>query len=137
MENFETNSTPPSYVDKTKKIKLLLNFVNPTEEQGIIFEYFGENKILDYLVAFNSIINKPIEIIAPSRAGNNRIIIFLSSKELTSSILSQHQGFQLGDRFVKINKLKPTSTKIIFWHVFSVIPILPSPVTNPINLKIT
>ncbi len=130
-----------SYAQKTqkaRKITPVTDFVHPTQEQGLIFNHFGDNKIRDYLVALTSLLHSPKDIIAASRVGNNKVIVFLSSPNLVESVIEQHKGFTLNNTWVKLNRLKPAATKLILSNVSPMVSnaVLESHIVQKYGLKL-
>lgn len=135
------NSTikPTSYADKTKKkIVPIINIDNPTDEQGLIFNHVGENKIRDYLLAISQLVGGPQNIVAASRVSGGKVIVFLSSKELVLTFQEQHGGFQLDTTFIPTSKLKAPATKLVISNVSPTIPnaALEDVLVNTLHLKL-
>lgn len=136
-----SSPVPMSYAQKAqkaRKITPITDFVHPTQEQGLIFNHFGDNKIRDYLVALTSLLHSPKDIIAASRVGNNKVIVFLASSSLVDSVIERHKGFTLNETFVKLNRLKPVATKLIFSNVSPMVSnaVLESHIVQKFGLKL-
>ncbi len=120
--NVSNTSPGNTYASKTKsKISPLTNFLHPSDEQGLVFAHKNDYKVRDYLMALKDLVKGPKNIIAAARVSNNRIIVFLSTKELAEEFLIAHGGITLDSQFIKGRKLGNTR-KLIFSNVSPVIP---------------
>lgn len=130
---------PETYADRTKKRITPITIINnPTDEQGLIFNHVGENKIRDYLIAISQLVGGPQNIVAASRVSGGKVIVFLSSKELVQTFQEQHGGFKLDTAFIPTKKLKAPATKLVISNVSPTIPnaALEDILVNTLHLKL-
>ncbi len=107
---------------KNKKIKPLISFDYPTEDQGLIFNHIEGKKIREYLAAICSLIGGAHNIIAASRISGGRVTIFLAAKGIVNKFQEEHGGFLIDQTFIKSRKLKSPSVKIVLSNVSPTIP---------------
>ncbi len=67
-------------------------FKFPKKEQGIIIGTIDNARFEDYLLELIKIVN-PNEIISASKIYNNRIRIYLSSKDIVDKLVDKDQAF--------------------------------------------
>ena len=129
----------PSYAKITKsKVTPLLDFNFPSAEQGIIFPYISDAKIYDYLVAVNSILNSPKQIIAASRISNLRVAIFLAKESLVDVIIEAPKGLIIDGKEIRGRRMKNKPTKLILSNVSPTISnsVLEKFLTNELKLNL-
>ena len=126
-----------SYAQATK-ITPLFDFKYPSAEQGIIFPYVPDSKIYDYLVAINSILNNPKQIVAASRISNLRIAIFVSEDDLVDTIIDSPHGLIIAGKEIRGRRMKNKPSKLILSNVSPTIPnsIVEKFLTTQLNLKL-
>jgi len=105
-----------------KKIIPILEFDNPTEEQGIIFPLKPNLVLKQYLIALKVKVVHAKNIIAASRISQDRILIFLESKELVDSFIDNGASIEIENEIIKGRRLCKPTKRIIFSNVSATIP---------------
>lgn len=93
----------------------------PKKEQGIIMNAVESLKFADYVLALGSII-KPTDIKFASRISNNRICMYLASKELVDTLIESHQSINVCGIEVGIRRLITPAKRLILSNVCPTIP---------------
>lgn len=93
----------------------------PTKDQAIIFPAIDDTKIQDYILALGSII-QPKHITFCSRISNNRICVYLSSKEIVDDFLSNPGEIKVQHHIIKARRLITPATRLILSNVCPMIP---------------
>lgn len=104
-----------SYVSAAKKD------IFPTKEQAIVIDAIEGVPINDYINAVGLLIN-PSNIRFVSRISQNRICMFLATKDITKSITENHLSIQINDKKLEIRPLISQHKRIILSNVCPVIP---------------
>lgn len=136
--NTTTNKKTPTFADKLK-IQPLLEFVNPKDDQGLVFNCVLDYKLRDYLEAIEDRVYGAKNIIAASKVSKNRIIIHLQSKKLIDEFFDKYGTFQIESNTIKCRRLTTPNKKVILSHVNPSIPnsILENFIQNDLKLNLT
>lgn len=105
------------YANKTKNSQIQF----PSKNQAIIITAIDNTPQQDYVIAIGDIV-KPQNIRYVSRMSNNRICIFLSSKEQVESLLSTHSTIEVNGTNTVIRRLISPSKRIIISNACPSIP---------------
>lgn len=105
-----------TYSNVTKNV-----YVNPKKGQGIILTAYPEIKLKDYIIAIGNIV-EPKNILAASRMSNQRIGIYLTTKEAVDALLENHQNININNQDIRIRRLVAPSRKILLSNVSPCIP---------------
>jgi hypothetical protein len=93
----------------------------PKKNQAILYNALPNTKIADYIFTTGNIVGAE-SIIAASRISNNRICIYLDSKEKVDGFISSSGGITINQIFIPACKLVAPTKKIIFSNVQPCIP---------------
>lgn len=116
--NDNTNSsteTPQSFASIVHKFKF------PDRNQAIIFDAIENTQKNEYIINVGNLIG-PQNIIFASRIANNRICIYLSSKEIVHRFITNFKGITLNDKFITARPLVSPAKRIILSNVSPNIP---------------
>lgn len=114
--NNQTNQRNYSSVARSTPISAF-----PKKEQGIILGVIDGLRLSDYVIAVGNIIG-PRHILFASRISNNRISIYLSSKEAAENFATNHPIIQINDHNVNVRRLLTPTRRIILSNVCPSIP---------------
>lgn len=93
----------------------------PKKEQGIILGVIDGLKLCDYVTAVGTIIG-PKNILFVSRVSNNRISMYLSSKNIVDNFVNRHPSIIVQNQNVAVRRLITPSRRIILSNVCPTIP---------------
>ncbi|CAH1099727.1 unnamed protein product [Psylliodes chrysocephalus] len=94
----------------------------PTKEQAIIFPAIDNTKIQEYLVPLGAII-EPKNILFSSRLSNNRVCMYLASKDIVEKFINDHRGvIIINNETIQARKLITPSTRLVLSNVCPTIP---------------
>lgn len=93
----------------------------PTKEQAVIIDAIDDTPIKDYAYAFGKIIDST-QIRFLSRMSNNRICMFVSTKEIADELIDKHQCIVVNNKKIPIRPLISRNKRIIFSNVCPIIP---------------
>ncbi|CAG9818092.1 unnamed protein product [Phaedon cochleariae] len=93
----------------------------PTKEQAIIFNSIDGIKLQEYLLQLGAIV-QPRNIIFSSRISNNRICIYLSSKNVVEEFLANHGKITINEETIKARRLITPSDRLVMSNVSPTIP---------------
>nr|CAI5863235.1 unnamed protein product [Callosobruchus analis] len=96
-------------------------YKHPSKEQAIIFNSIDGARIQDYLLQLGPII-QPKNILFCSRISNNRICIYLSSKDLVNDFIKNRGEITVLGEKVKARKLVTPSDRLVLSNVCPTIP---------------
>ena len=96
-------------------------FQFPKKEQAIVLNVISDLKLTDYVVAVGEII-QPKNILFASRIANNRICIYLSSKDLVDQIVTEHPNIKIQDYETGVRRFISPAKRIILSNVCPTIP---------------
>lgn len=116
--NMNNNQQKTSY---SNVLKNTTNIQYPKKDQAIILNAAENVKVREYIYAIGEII-KPKNIIAASRLSNNRICIYLSSKEMVDNLLQQQDSVLIHDHNISIRRLITPAKKIIVSNIPPTVP---------------
>lgn len=88
----------------------------PKKEQAIVMDYVQQSKLDDYLRELSKII-EPAQITFASPIPNNKICIYLSSKEIVDNLIIQKKKITIDNTDVTIRRLISPAQKIIIKNV--------------------
>ena len=110
--NMSSQHIQHSFAQSTKRtIQPLTEFKHPSSNQGILFPFIQDSKIVDYLTAVNEILADPKKIIAASRISNNRVAIFLANESLIELVLTS--GIKICSQLIHGRRMANKPTKLI------------------------
>lgn len=111
----DTNNTNSTYSRMVQSIKF------PDKEQAIVLNTANTIQLQEYIKAIGSLVH-PKSILFASRISNNRICIYLSSKDLVNSFLKKHQEIKIGDERIHIRRLVTPAQRLVLSNVCPTIP---------------
>lgn len=116
----QTNQQQPSrsYVNVTKTVPIQ-SF--PTKEQAIIVNVVENVKLSDYVVSIGSLIG-PKNLLFASRISNNRICMYLHSKDTVDRLIQTHKSVLVEGHEVNIRRLITPAKRLILSNVCPTIP---------------
>lgn len=94
---------------------------NPTNDQAIVIQAKEGLLVNDYLDALISLVS-PTEIRFASKISNQRVCIFLSSKDTVSEVTKKHQKINVKGNLLEMRPLIKGLKKIILSNVSPIIP---------------
>lgn len=97
------------------------NTRHPKKDQAIVFPAIDGFQLRDYVLDVGHKID-PKHILYASRMSNNRICLYLSSKQIVNSFITTHGGATIKDTFVAARKLITPSKRIIISNVYPFLP---------------
>ncbi|XP_050516658.1 ras guanine nucleotide exchange factor R-like [Diabrotica virgifera virgifera] len=96
--------------------RLILSVVNtfkqPTKDEAIVLSSIEGTKVQEYIIAVGSIVG-PRNVSFASRIANNRICIYLSSKNMVDSLLHSHKYVNIKETQVEIRRLITPAQRLI------------------------
>lgn len=117
--NDNTVNKVPTFANALKSARSKILF--PDREQAIVFDTIENTVKDDYIIGVGNLIGAK-NIIFASRVSNNRICIYLSSKNTVESFVSIHEGITIKDTFVKARRLVSPAKRVILSNVSPCIP---------------
>nr|CAH7713918.1 unnamed protein product [Callosobruchus chinensis] len=96
-------------------------YKHPNKEQAIVFPSVDGLKILDYLLNLGPIVN-PKNILFCSRISNNRICIYLSSKQIVDQFLETTGEIIINGESLRARRLITPSDRLVMSNVSPTIP---------------
>lgn len=88
----------------------------PKRDQGLIIDCVGSLTLTDYTCAVAKVVAKK-NILYATRISNNRVCLYLSTKELIEEITTKHKYLQVGDTQFTIRPLTAKHQRVIFSNV--------------------
>ena len=108
-------STATSYASATQKN------LHPKRDQGLILDVIDDLNLTDYVCAVGELV-QPKNVLYASRISNNRICIYLASKELVLNLTDKYAQLIIEQKSVPIRPLISNLKRIIFSNVSPTIP---------------
>lgn len=93
----------------------------PSKQQAILFSSIEGIKLQEYLLALGTIVN-PKNIIFSSRISNNRICIYLSTKEIVDKFMKEHGTIKVNQEIIHARRLVTPAHRLIMSNVCPTIP---------------
>uniref|UniRef100_A0A6P7GMN6 Uncharacterized protein LOC114344258 n=1 Tax=Diabrotica virgifera virgifera TaxID=50390 RepID=A0A6P7GMN6_DIAVI len=87
-------------------------FKQPTKDEAIVLSSIEGTKVQEYIIAVGSIVG-PRNVSFASRIANNRICIYLSSKNMLDSLLHSHKYVNIKETQVEIRRLITPAQRLI------------------------
>lgn len=115
MPSYIMTSTQPTYSDITQ------TEIFPTRDQAIILHAVDNIKFVEYITALSKVIH-PSNIIFSSRISNNRICVYLKSKEMTDNLVQNHSTILVNNLLVRVRRLINPSKRLVISNVSPHIP---------------
>ncbi|KAI4468403.1 hillarin [Holotrichia oblita] len=107
------NNNSTQYFANVLKSGAGAKFSFPERDQAVIFDAIENTFKNDYIIAVGELV-QPQNIIFASRVSNNRICIYLSSKEF---FMNTHGGIKLNDSIIPARRLVSPAKRIILSNV--------------------
>lgn len=85
----------------------------PSKEQAIIMNATDGLKIKGYIIAVGNKVG-PKNIIFASRISNNRICVYLQSKEVVGDIMEKHNFLQIESNKINVRRLKLPQRELLY-----------------------
>lgn len=117
---YEKNSSIPSFATVLKG-KNTNSLVFPERDQAIIFDVIENTQKIDYIIGVGELVG-PRNVIFASRVSNNRICIYLVSKNVVESFMSSYKGITLNNTFVEARRLVSPARRVIISNVSPCLP---------------
>lgn len=96
-------------------------FPVPDRNQAIIFDAIDNTNKDEYIIATGDIVG-PKNIMFASRVSNNRICIYLSSKDIVETFINEKEGITINNNFIKARRLVSPAKRIILSNVSPALP---------------
>lgn len=93
----------------------------PTKDQAIVFNTIDNSKLQDYLLQLGPIVN-PKNILFSSRISNNRICVYLDSKESVDQFLNNHGSITINGEAIRARRLIAPSDRLVISNISPTIP---------------
>lgn len=97
------------------------NSLLPKRTHGILLSHKDDLQLLDYVSAVGNIV-KPENVHFASKIANNRICIYLNSKDTVDKLCSEHPVIQICDSATEIRPLITKHQRIIISNAFPEVP---------------
>lgn len=97
------------------------SFKFPERNQAIILDSIDNTQKNDYIIGVGTLV-EPTNVIFASRISNNRICIYLSSKEIVDKFMTKYGGITLNDKFIQARRLVSPAKRVILSNVSPSIP---------------
>jgi len=96
------------------------------------------SQLKQYLVALKNIVKDAKNIIAASKISQDRILVFLKSKELVDTFMKQGATIEIENNHIKGRRLLNPAKKVVFSNVSATIPnsVLHTYISNQLNFKL-
>ncbi|KAK9752443.1 hypothetical protein QE152_g4175 [Popillia japonica] len=120
LNNMNDNNSPQSFANVLKS-RSGAKFSFPERDQAIVFDAIENSIKNDYIIALGELVD-PKNIIFASRVSNNRICIYLSSKDLVESFMTAHGGIKLNNSIIPARRLLSPAKRIILSNVSPSLP---------------
>lgn len=121
----ETNPPGDNFSNKNMTTTTYSSIVNtykyPTKDQAVVLSAMDGVKIHDYIIAIGSLI-QPKNVLFASRIANNRICIYLSSKNIVDNFLSTHNTIRVNGTQVEIRRLISPAQRLVISNICPTIP---------------
>lgn len=114
-------NTPVFVPKKTSYATVMQKGQFPSKEQGLIFDRLKEVNIEKYIEAVGEIV-QPKNVTFASIMSNNRVGIFLASKQLADEFLEKNKTLFVNNTSVLVRPLAARQTKVIIANVSPTIP---------------
>ena len=108
-----TNLEETSYASVTQK--------SVKRDQGIILDCVDDLNLTDYTCAIGDLVNKT-NVLSASRISNNRVCVYVSSKELVNKITEKNEFILINEKKVTLRPLVSRHKRLIFSNVATEIP---------------
>ncbi|KAL1506207.1 hypothetical protein ABEB36_005609 [Hypothenemus hampei] len=115
------NAHSSSQVSYSSVTKIVPKPTFPKKDQAIVFHAEDDLKLLDYVKAVGDLIG-PKKITFASRISNNRICIYLITKEIVDHIISTQATISVGGKDLTVRRLISPSKRIIISNISPSIP---------------
>lgn len=115
----EPSNTPTPLFSQVLKTKS--KTVYPRKDQAIILNSIDGVPIKDYIVSLGKAV-QPKNILFASRISNNRVCIYLTSKDIVTKFMTDHGGITIGDIFISSRRLITPARRVILSGVSPCIP---------------
>lgn len=118
----QTANTNQESVSAPKSYSTVLSTQHfPSREQAIIFPALEETRLQDYLLPLGSII-EPKNILFSSRLSNQRICMYLKSKEIVENFMENHGAIEVKGQCLRARRLVTPAERLVLSNVCPTIP---------------
>lgn len=93
----------------------------PSKEQAILMNSIDGIKIKEYITCIGNIVG-PKNVLFASRISNNRVCIYVQTKELVDTIIKNHQTVKIENHEINIRRLITPAKRLILSNVCPSIP---------------
>lgn len=93
----------------------------PKKEQAIVMDVIEETTLKDYVSQIAKL-TSPTHIRFASRISNNRVCIYLATKEIADTLIEKHKTIKIGNTVIEIKPLITRAKRVILSNVCPVIP---------------
>ncbi|KAI4473600.1 hypothetical protein M0802_016035 [Mischocyttarus mexicanus] len=111
----QPSQSSPSYAKVTGNISF------PKKDQAVIIDVIDDSQLKVYVQAISKLID-PAHIRFISRIANNRICIYVATKEIADELIDKHKAILLNGKSLPIRPLISRKKRIIFSNVCPIIP---------------
>ena len=88
----------------------------PKRDQALVLDYVDGLNLTDYTTAIGDIV-EPKNVLTTSRISNNRVCIYLSSKNLVNDLTDKYEFISIANQNVTIRPLRTRNKRVIFSNV--------------------
>lgn len=120
-KEINSQNTTTVTAKKTSFSNVLKASAFPKKDQAIIYPVIEGIPVKDYVIGTGDIVG-PQNVLYASRMSNNRVCIYLSSKELVNQFVNTNGGITINDIFIPVRKLILPAKRIILSNVSPCIP---------------
>ena len=110
IPSFTIDAASTSYADITQKNQ------TPKRDQALVLDCVEGLSLTDYMCAIGDLVESQ-NVIGASRISNNRVCIYLSSKELVNQITEEYKCIEISDQKVTLRPLISRLKRVIFSNV--------------------
>ncbi|KAI4472285.1 hypothetical protein M0802_016977 [Mischocyttarus mexicanus] len=111
----QPSQSSPSYAKVTGNISF------PKKDQAVIIDVIDDSQLKVYVQAISKLIY-PAHIRFISRIANNRICIYVTTKEIADELIDKHKAILVNGKSLPIRPLISRNKRIIFSNVCPIIP---------------
>ncbi|KAI4473072.1 hypothetical protein M0802_016337 [Mischocyttarus mexicanus] len=111
----QPSQSSPSYAKVTGNISF------PKKDQAVIIDVIDDSQLKVYVQAISKLID-PAHIRFISRIANNRICIYVATKEIADELIDKHKAILVNGKSLPIRPLISRNKRIIFSNVCPIIP---------------
>lgn len=120
--DYRSQPVEGNQTDRPRYNRVVANAMYPEKEQGIIIEGKDHSTPLERYVEALAMIVSPSHITYASKISNNRVCIFLSSKQLVDDVTEKYKTINIEGSSQNIRSLVSRQKRIVISNVYPMIP---------------